>query len=516
LAQRFWLKDFNFKDFNFKTVDPMTLVMDFDALSQGRLAIRLAYTNTSSICVMVMQPSVQFDSEPTAASRHTKKRGKRRVYAWGFAMLGVVGAIATATTWIRSSPSQPPIDLATETVLVQTQDLQLTIKANGVVQAERKTNIGPKEAGRIVELLVREGERVQQGQIIARMDDEQIRSQVAQFQAGVLRSQADLDQKLAGNRPEDIAKAESEVVRYSAQLKEARSKLDLANQKYDRRQALENEGAISLESLDEAYAEVSNAQDSVTQAQANLEGAQQDLAKSQNGSRPEEIAQAQAQVAEAEAQLQSYQIQLDNTLVRAPFSGIITRRFADVGDFVAPTTSASTSDGATSASIVELSSGLEIEAKVPEASISSLKPGQSVDIRSDSYPDETFTGKVSLIAPRAIQENNITTFRVKIRLNNGLDLLKAGMNARLVFLGNPIADTLVVPLATIMTQDDGQKGVWLIDVEGETKFHPVRLGAESSNQAQILDGLKEGDRILLSPPADQLIPGVDNTEGTGL
>lgn len=91
----------------------------------------------------------------------------------------------------------------------------------------------------------------------------------------------------------------------------------------------------------------------------------------------EEIAQSRAQVSEAVSQLQVYETQLENTLVRTPFAGIITRRYTDVGDFVTPTTSASTSDGATSASIAELSSGLEVEAKVPEASIARIKLVQS-------------------------------------------------------------------------------------------------------------------------------------------
>jgi HlyD family secretion protein len=469
-----------------------------------------------SVLWMVMQPSsVQSDAELAGVSGRRKKVGRFRRWWWVALGCGGVGAIATLYSLTIAQPP-PALDLATETVLVQTQDLQLKIKANGVVQAKRKTNIGPKEAGRVLALVVHEGEQVQQGQVIARMDDEQIQAQVAQFRAGVLRSQADLDQKLAGNRPEDIAKAETDVVRYDAQLKEARSKLELANNKYERRRDLEAQGAISRESLDEARTEVINAQDAVTQAQASLAGAQQDLAKTQNGSRPEEITQAQAQVAEAEAQLQGYQILLDNTLIRAPFSGIITRRFAEVGDFVAPTTAASASDGATSTSIVELSSGLEIEAKVPEASIAQIQVGQSVEVRSDSYPDQVFTGQVYLIAPRAVEEDNITTFRVKIQLKTGLDILKAGMNIRLTFLGESIQNALVVPLAVVTTQDNGQKGVWIIDAAGETKFQPVRLGSESGSAAQILEGLKVGDRVLLSPPADQAIPGVDNTEGTGL
>ncbi|MEA5464838.1 efflux RND transporter periplasmic adaptor subunit [Leptothoe sp. PORK10 BA2] len=430
----------------------------------------------------------------------------------GISAIGLVGTIAIAYSIVRSQPT-PEINIATDTVLVQSQDLQLQIKLNGVVQPIRKINISPRTEGRIVELFVREGDLIESGQVIARMDNEQLQAQVSQYQAILARSQAELAERLAGTRPEEIAKAEAEIIRSEAQVQEAQSRLQLATEKLNRRQALEKEGAIAREDLNESQADVRNAEDNLTQNQASLAIAQQELARQRNGFRAEEIAQTRAQVAEATAQLQSFQIQLDNSLVQAPFGGIITRRFTDVGDFVAPTTSASSSDGATSASIAELSSGLEVEAKVPEASIAGIKPGQSVEVRSDSYPDQMFKGQVQSIAPRAVQENNITSFRVKVTLETGLEQLKAGMNVKLAFMGEPIQDALVVPLAAVVTQKEGQQGVWLVNADGEPSFQLVRLGSESGSQAQILDGLNAGDRILISPPADQVIPGVDNTEG---
>jgi HlyD family secretion protein len=443
------------------------------------------------------------------------KIGPFKPWSLGLSALGVLGTVAIAYSLLRPQPA-PDINLATDTVLVQTQDLPVQIKANGVVQPVRKINISPKEAGRISELLVREGDRVAAGQVIARMDNAQLQAQVSQYRGVLARAQAELDQRLTGNRPEEIAKAAADVNRYEAQLQEARSRLQLATAKLNRRQFLADQGAITQESLDESQIEVRNATDQISQTQANLTVAQQELAKQRNGFRPQEIAQSRAQVTETTAQLQGYQIQLDNTLVRAPFAGLITRRFTDVGDFVAPTTSASSSDGATSASIVELSSGLEVEAKVPEASIAQIKLRQTVEVRSDSYPDQIFQGRVRLIAPRAVQENNVTSFRIKVALQTGRETLKAGMNAKLAFIGAPVRNALVAPLAAVVTQKDGQKGVWLVKAPGESRFQFIRLGAESGSQAQILTGLQAGDRILLSPPLNQPIPGVDNTEGTGL
>jgi HlyD family secretion protein len=443
------------------------------------------------------------------------KFGKQKLWRVGIVAVGVLGTVAVAQNFLHSN-SLPEINLEEDTVLVRYYNLRIQVKANGVVQPIRKINISPREAGRIVELRVREGDRLQAGQIIARMDDQSLQAQASQYQAVLARSQSELAERLAGNRQEEIAKAAAEVVRYQAQLQEARSRLQLATSKLSRREFLANQGAISRESLDESRTEARNARDNLEQIQASLAIAQAEFARQQSGPRLEEIDRARAQVTESAAQLRFYQIQLENTLVRAPFAGVVTRRFTDAGDFVAPTTSASTSDGATSASIVELSSGLEVEAKLPEASIARIKPGQSVEIRSDSYPDQVFQGRVRLIAPRAVQENNITTFRVKVLLQTGGETLRSGMNVKLVFLGEPIKNALAVPLAAVITQRNGQKGVWVVNSQGEPRLQIVRLGAESGDQAQILEGLKVGDRILLNPPASQVIPGVDNTEGTGL
>lgn len=260
-----------------------------------------------------------------------------------------------------------------------------------------------------------------------------------------------------------------------------------------------------------------NARDNLKSAEASLAVARQELALQLKGYRAEEIAASEAELAASEAQLRSYQTQLKDTLLRAPFAGVITRKFASCGSFVTPTTAASSSDGATSASIAELSSGLEVEAKIPEANIARIKPGQLVEVRSDAYPEKSFQARVRLIAPRAIQdsqENKVTSFRVKVLLQTGQDLLKSGMNVKLSFIGDKIPNALVVPLAAIVTQKDGQTGVWVPDEKKQAKFRLVSVGSLSGDRIQILKGVTKGDRILLSPPAGQTIPGIDTMSGS--
>jgi HlyD family secretion protein len=425
----------------------------------------------------------------------------------GLVAAGLLGTAITTYLALRGTTSKS--DITNLIVEVTSKDIAVQIKANGVIQAVQNINLSPKEAGRIAKLYVDEGDRVEQGQLVAHMEDEQFKAQVNQYKAAVAKAQADLALKRAGTRPEEISEAKARVATAEANVAEIQAKLDRAAEELKRNQFLAQEGAISQNALGEFLSQERSARANLEAAVARLKEQKESLEKLRNGTRKEEIAQAEANVAQATAQLQYYETQLKNTSIRAPFAGTITRRFAQEGDFVTPTTSASSSDGATSASIVELSKGLEVEAKVPEASIAQIKPGQNVEIRADAYTDDIFKGRVRLIAPRAVQENNVTSFRVKVALQTGQDKLKSAMNVKLAFLGDPISNALVVPQAAIVTKKDGQKGVLVPDKKNQAQFRPVTVGSTSGDQIQILQGVSKGERILLSPPEGQAIPGVD-------
>ncbi|MCP6762152.1 MAG: efflux RND transporter periplasmic adaptor subunit [Fischerella sp. CENA71] len=433
----------------------------------------------------------------------------------GLVTVGLLGT--TTTAYLLGQRNTLKANNSNLTVAVESKDLRVQIKANGTLQPIRKINLSPKDSGQIAKLYVDEGDKVKQGQLIARMDSEQFQAQVDQYKAAVAKATADLAQKRTGNRPQEIAKAQAEVTKNQAQVTEARSRLALASLQVRRKQSPTQQGAISRDELDKALTEERNARDNLKQTEANLTVATQELTLQRQGYRQEEIAQAEAEVAQTKAQLQYYETQLKNTLIRAPFAGTITRRFAQEGDFVTPTTSASASDGATSTSVAELSSGLEVEAKVPEASMSRIKLGQDVEIRSDTYPDDIFEGNVRLIAPTAIQESqqnhnatsNVTSFRVKVILRTGKDKLKSGMNVKLSFKGDSLHNVLVVPLAAIITKKDGQTGVLVFDENNQAKFRPVSVGFTSGDKIQIINGVSKGERILMNPPDSQSIPGVD-------
>lgn len=428
----------------------------------------------------------------------------------GLIMVGIVGT--TTIVFLNTQDNSSTPDISARTVLVESKNWALEIKANGVVQAVKKINLSPEDAGRVAKLYVKEGDSVSTGQIIARMSSERLLARVNQYQAILETKKVELAEKQTGTRPEEIAAARAIVNTAKASVTAAAAKLARANEELQRNQIIAAEGAISRNKLGQYITAKEQAQAELEAERARLKEQQESLNRAINGFRTTEIERSKAQVASARAQLAYYQTQLNDTIIRAPFAGTITRRFAEVGDFVTPTTSASSSEGATSTSIAELSSGLEIEAKIPEANISKIYLGQTVEIEVDAYTNETFKGKVSLIAPSAIKENNVTFFRVKIALSTGVEKLKAGMNARLKFTTKPIENALLIPLAAIVTQPDGKTGVYIADEENNARFKLIKVSAASGSQVRVLEGLKIGDRLFLTPPKDLKILGVDTVE----
>jgi HlyD family secretion protein len=378
-------------------------------------------------------------------------------------------------------------DLNAVTQPVETADLTVRVEGRGSVVAVTTVNLSPKTTGRLEALYVDQGATVAAGQVLARMEGGTLEAELAQRRAQLAQAEAEYDRTVAGNRPEAIRRAESQVA-------SAQSQVELAVSQRDRFRDLAAQGAISQNELDQYETEARN-------AEASLSEAQQQLAETASGARPEEIAAAAAAVAAAKAQVEIVATQLGEATIRAPFGGVVTQTYATVGAIVTPTTSASATASATSSSILALSSGLEVEVEVSEASIGQVAVGQVVEIVADAFPQETFKGRVKRVAPEALIENNVTVFQVTVELQTGLDRLRSGMTVAATFVGETVADALMVPTVAIATED-GQLGVRVADGLGNPIFRPVTVGLTQGGKTQILTGVEGGDRIFLDMPQE--------------
>lgn len=451
----------------------------------------------------------------------------------------VVGTTTVLKVVNRENSKQ---DISQLTVPVEAKSVTVRITASGKVQPVQSVNISPKSPGLLAELNVEQGETVQKGQIIARMDNSEIKMQILQYQANLEQAKAQLAESEAGSRPEEIAQAKARLVQAQAQLAviragnrsqeidQARAAVDAANAQVEltqsrvkRYQALAKEGAISQDTLDQYITEdrrakagleeakkrlslqkAGNRDEDIKRQQAVVTQEREALRKLENGSRPEEIARLRAAVTAANAQLRQQQVQLEDTIIRAPFSGIVTQRYATLGGYVSPAISASSNASATSTSIIALARGLEILANVPETDIGRIKQGQEVEIVADAYPDQVFKGSVRLIAPEAVVEQGVTSFQVRINIDSGVDKLRSGLNVDVTFLGDRINDALTIPTVAILTEN-GKTGVLVPDENNKPQFREITIGTQIKNETQVLEGVKTGDLIFINPPKDYKI-----------
>jgi HlyD family secretion protein len=438
-----------------------------------------------------------------------------------------------------------------QTVAVERETLPIVISANGTVEAKQSTNVSPKSSGRLKSLLVDEGNYVEAGQVLAYMDDSDLQGQLIQARGALASAQANLRKAQAGNRPQDIGQAQAQVAESQANLRKAQagnrpqdiaqaqarlnsaqSSLNKAEDDLNRNQQLYNTGAIALFTVnqkradrDSARASVNEAQqalalqqagtrpEDIEQAKAVVQQKQQALALLQAGTRLEDIEAARAQVTQQQGNLKTIQTQIEDSIIRAPFSGIVTEKYADPGDFVTPTTSGSAVSGATSSSILTLAATYQVVANVAETDVGRIKVGQPVEIVADAYADKTFTGKVASVAAQATVTSNVTSFKIRVDFTDPKHLLLPGMNVDAKFNAGSLNNVLVIPTVAIARQQEGT-GVQVLTKDGGNRFVPIQTGTTINNKTEVLSGLQGNERVLISAPPGNANQGRSSNRGS--
>ena len=375
------------------------------------------------------RPTSSSTSSVGSSAGPTGRNNRKR---WAAAL--VATAVLGGGLLLRFGPwSNRQRDLTPYTAVAERGALSGVITASGELLAVQRVNVSPRKQGLLSELLVDEGDAVQQGQLLAVMD------------------RGDLDDRLQERQ---------------ALLKQAEAKYRSTKDDFDRREQLFRMGVISADVFSDVQNELLADSASAVAARERLEQLEQESSEQQ---------------------------------IRAPFDGTITARFAEPGAFVTPTTTASATAGATSSSIVELSKGLEVAARVPESDIGRIAIGQPAEIRVDAFPDERFKAEVDEIAPRAEKQDNVTSFEVKLKLLGAPKKLLIGMTADINFQTGRSAARTLVPTVAIVTED-GKPGVLRVDPQQNPQFQDVELGSSSGDQTAILKGLDPGERVFIDLP----------------
>ncbi len=201
----------------------------------------------------------------------------------------------------------------------------------------------------------------------------------------------------------------------------------------------------------------------------------------------------------SKARLEQIQVEGEELLIKAPFQGIITARYAEPGSYVSPSSRNTTNQSNTRSSVVEISQGLQVLAKVPESDIGRIKKSQEATIRVEAFPDESFKSVVSNIAPRAIKNNNVTSFEVELFLIEPPPKLRIGMTADIEFQAGQTELETLVPTVAIVTEE-GVPGLLIVGENNQPVFQKVTLGSSSGSKTVILKGIDPGDQIFIDLP----------------
>jgi len=412
-------------------------------------------------------------------------------WGWRIAILLILVTVGGGSYYAYTQLTAPANNKETRkrdrVVTIKRADLPIIVTANGTIQPEKSINVSPKSSGRLKSLLVKEGQSVKEGQILAYMDESNTIGQVTQADGQLAAAQASLDLLRAGNRSQDIAQAQ-------ANLTNAQATLEQSDIVYRQNQQLYKEGAIASRDLDASRNTMEANRARVTQARAGL-------SLQQAGSRPEEVDRAEAQVVAAVGSLQSVQSQLEDTIIRAPFDGVVLRKYADPGAFVTPTTSSSSVSSATASSILALANNNQVVANVAEANIAQIAIGQEVTIQVDAFPNKKFRGRVVTISPQAIVNQNVTSFEVKAEITSkDKQMLRSGMNVSLEFKAGQLRDVLVIPTVAIVRQQGGT-GVYVKTDQSETPvFTTIETGVTVDDKTEVKSGLTGNEKLFISFP----------------
>ncbi len=288
------------------------------------------------------------------------------------------------------------------------------LEVSGTIEAT-EIQLAARTTGEIVRFFVDEGDRVMRGQPLVCQDTTQLALQLRQAEADLAAARASLALLKAGARDEDLRQAE-------ARLAQAATRLEQARRDAARIEALHAQGSATDRQLEDARLQLRLAEAEYRAAQAQLE-------KLRHLARPEELAVARARVAQAEARRDLLRRQLDDACLEAPTDGVVSRRVADPGELAVP--------GSVLLTLVRLDT-VYVQLYIPEPLIGTVQYGQPVTVRVDTWPDRTFEGRVTYIAPEAeFTPRNVQTkedrtrlvFRIKVTLPNPDGLLKPGMPA---------------------------------------------------------------------------------------
>jgi HlyD family secretion protein len=395
-----------------------------------------------------------------------KKRRKLFIYGGiglGIVLLGAVVVYAFASGGTKIDPSK--------LAKVEKGDLAKSVVATGKIEPITKVEIKSKASGIVKKLYVDYGDKVKKGQVLAELDKEEIYARVDQARA----------QLEAATASANATRADLQRAKVDAEGPD----VPLLKRAFDRANGMAKDGIVSASALDDA--------------QKNYEMSlnKQNVARAQLQVLQAKIGQAQAQVAQDRANLKQLEEQLGYTTIASPLDGIVLSRDVEIGDAVSSILVLGSS--ATLVMTLGDTSEVYVKGKVDESDIGKVYMGQPARIKVESFKDKTFTGKVTKISPMGVEKDNVTTFEVRVSINNPEGVLKANMTANAEVILEEHKNVLQIPEGSIIYDKDKKASVEVPDPKGKEgkRKVAVNIGISNGAKTELLAGLKEGDQVVL-------------------
>jgi HlyD family secretion protein len=368
------------------------------------------------------------------------------------------------------------------------------LSATGYIVAHHTINVNSKVTGRLAWIGVEKGDKVKEGQVLVRLEDQEFRASHEQAKGALDNARAYLQELEHGSRPEEIQASQHN-------LEEARATLVNDKLTLDRTKQLSSAGVVSRQALDDATAKFDSDQQKVN----SLDKAFQLM---KIGPRAEEIARARGSVAQAQGLADYAKSQLDATMIRAPVTGTILDRTAEKGELITAQF-ASAAAGGPQGSVVSLAdlNDLQVELDIAQADFARLGPKQKAIVTTDTYPDKTYDGEIAQISPEANRQKATVQVKVQV-LNPGKYpdvFLRPEMNATVKFLADAPKAASAKPSgafvpATALRDHDGKKVV-LLAFDGKARMREVHVLSQRTD-GFLVDGLVGGESVITKGPQD--------------
>ena len=388
------------------------------------------------------------------------------------ALLAAAVVVLIAGVWgfVGLNGAVPTID-PSKIAVVEQGTMTRSVVATGKVEPITKVEIKSKANGIIERLLVEVDQVVDAGRVLAELDKENLNARLREARANLQAAEAAREAAAAQLKKNEI-EAEAPDVAF-------------AQRNHKRAEQLFEQKLVSQSALDDASSALEQAENRKRAASGQLVIAQA------------RVVEATANVAQARAAVERAEEELANSTIRAPIRATVLTRDVEVGSPV----SSILNLGANATLVMTLGDIQQVfvRGKVDEADIGRVRLGQTAKITTESFPDRAFDGRVTQISPIGVEKDNVTTFEVKVSIDNAGKELKANMTANAEIVLEQFPDSLLVPDAAVVFDAQRKPFVDLVDPGSKTgrRRVPVTVGVGNGTKMQIRDGVKAGDKVVL-------------------